>query len=60
MSSNKDINILEKGLKTFLYACNEAFLKEHVLDEVDINILDNYTDFIVERVEILMNKMKEN
>lgn len=54
----KDITTMYEGLKTFIYACNEAFLKENPLDPVDVNILDNYTDFLVERMEILFNKMK--
>lgn len=59
MSFNKDVLIMQKGAKTFLEMCNEAFLKEHKLDPVDINIVDNYTDFIIERMEILFEKIKE-
>lgn len=42
----------------FLKQCNEEFLEENPLDDVDISIVDNYTDYIVERFEIFMDNLE--
>lgn len=47
-------------INKFLKQCNEEFLEENPLDEVDISIVDNYTDYIIERFEILMENIERN
>ena len=54
----KNIIATRDGIKKYIGLCQEAFLKEYKLDEIDVNILINYTDFILERLDILSEKMK--
>ena len=56
--NGNNITLMEKNMKSFIKACNDAFLDENPLDPVDINIIENYSDFIIERLEILFNKMR--
>jgi len=49
---------MEKFLKQFIRQCNENFLEENPLDEVDISVVDNYTDYIIEKLEIFFDKMR--
>ena len=43
----------EQFITKFIQQCNEEFIKEHPMDAVDICIVDNYTDYIIERLSIL-------
>ena len=43
----------------FIQQCNEQFLEDNPLDAVDVNIVDNYTDYIIERLSILTDNLKK-
>ena len=49
---------MKEFLIKFLRQCNEEFLEENPMDAVDVNIVDNYTDYIIERISILMENLK--
>jgi hypothetical protein len=42
-------NIFEK----FIRQCNEDFVEEYPMDAVDVCILDNFVDYVVERLEVI-------
>jgi len=44
----------------YIRQCNDEFIKENPMDGVDINIVDNFTDYIVERIEILFDEIERN
>lgn len=46
--------ILEKAIRKF----EEDYLEENNLDSIDIVILDNFTDYIVDQLEIMCEGMK--
>ena len=37
----------------FMEQCNEEFIKENPMDAVDICIVDNYTDYLIERLSAM-------
>lgn len=49
---------MEKILIKYIRQCNEEFLNDNPMDGVDVNIVDNYTDYIVERLEMLFEKLR--
>ena len=49
---------MDKVLVNFIRQCNEEFLEENPLDEVDISVVDHYTDYIVDRLEIMLENLK--
>lgn len=49
---------MQKFLEQFIRQCNEYFIEENPMDAVDVNIVDNYTDYIIERLSILMENLK--
>lgn len=46
-------------IKQFIRQCGESFIEEHPMDAVDVNILDNFIDYAIERLEIAFDKVKE-
>ena len=43
----------EQLITKFMQQCNEDFIKENPMDAVDICIVDNYTDYLIERLSAM-------
>lgn len=59
MTQINNISHIEKCFCTMIKSCCESFVDENTLDEIDINILENFTDYVIERMEILFDTMKQ-
>jgi len=42
---------MDKLLIKIIKQCNEEFLEENNLDEIDVCILDNFTDYVCNRLD---------
>lgn len=50
---------MEQFLIKYIRECAEEFIIDNPIDEVDIAILDNYTEYVVERLSILFERLRE-
>lgn len=50
-----------ESLKKLLHLCESRYLEEYAsqIDEIDINIVNNYTDYLIMELEIMTEKVKE-
>ena len=44
---------MRKIFEKFIRQCNEDFVEEYPMDAVDVCILDNFVDYVVDRLEII-------
>ena len=51
------LTLIKENIKSIVNKSKDNFLNENPLDPVDINIIDNYTDFIIESIEIVFDRM---
>lgn len=57
---NKQINAVNTLITNSVRTCSEDFIGLNQLtDPVDINIIENYTDFIVDRLDSIFEKLGE-
>lgn len=57
---NKQIDAVNTLIKNSIKICSEDFIGLNQLtDPVDINIIENYTDFIVDRLDSIFEKLGE-
>ena len=57
---NKQIDAVNTLIKNSIKICSEDFIGLNQLtDPIDINIIENYTDFIVDRLDSIFEKLGE-
>ena len=51
--------VIEESIKKVIRNSCEYFLKEYKMDIIDQNIVDNYTDYIINDIEQFFEKINE-
>ena len=53
------IKIVEESIKKLIRNSCESFLKEYKMDIIDQNIVDNYTDYIINDIEQFFERVND-